>query len=181
MTKRKFAGQAPPSSVRFRAGSDDRDRGNLPLITTLWSHSSVLSDDFRTALIQANAYLKSLAATSRPGSSTPVMTSLSTSPSPTNSELDKVRIDIMNKLVNVLQRNLRVRYELSVSDLVQASVPFLPASMVCRLTNVQVQYHRFRINPRSTVAQWRTGLSATHWSILPPWKSCTVNPWNGSS
>ena len=74
----------------------------------------------------------------------------------------------MNKLVILLQRNLRVRYELSVSDLVQASVPFLPASVVCRLTNVQVQYHPFQINLQSTVARRRTGLSAIHWSILPP-------------
>ena len=51
-----------------------------------------------------------------------------TTPSPTSPELDKTRIDVMNKLVNLLQRNLRVRYELSVSDLVQASVPFLLCS-----------------------------------------------------
>ena len=132
MTKRKFAGQAPLSSVRFRADSDDRDRGNHSLSTTVSPDSTALSDDFRTALNQANAYLKSLATTPRSTSSTPVMPSLSaTSPSP---DLDKARIDIINKLVNLLQRNLRVRYELSISDLVQASVPFLPTFLVCRLT-----------------------------------------------
>ncbi|KAH0832008.1 Rapamycin-insensitive companion of mTOR, N-term-domain-containing protein [Lanmaoa asiatica] len=116
--KRKFAGQAPPSTVRFRADSDDRDR-----------------DDFRTALNQANSYLKSLVTISRPSSSTLTMiSSSSTSTGPTNFELDKARIDVMNKLVSILQRNLRVRYELSMSELVQASVQSLPAFMVCQLT-----------------------------------------------
>jgi rapamycin-insensitive companion of mTOR len=126
-TKRKFAGQAPPSSVRFRADSDDRDR-----------------DDFRTALNQANAYLKSLALTSRSSSSTPAAaSSSSTSPSPTNSELDKARIDIINKLVNLLQRNLRVRYELSVSDLVQAVIPSLSdnSSKHCRAAAYRLIRH----------------------------------------
>lgn len=101
----------------------------------MWHDSTTLSDDFRTALNQANSYLKSLITTSRPSSSTPTMASSSnTSTVPTNSELDKARIDIMNKLVNLLQRNLRVRYELSVSELVQASVPFLPVFMACQLT-----------------------------------------------
>lgn len=34
-SKRKFAGQAPPSTVRFRADSDDRDRGNHFLVLTV--------------------------------------------------------------------------------------------------------------------------------------------------
>ncbi|KAN0087521.1 Rapamycin-insensitive companion of mTOR, N-term domain containing protein [Tylopilus felleus] len=126
-TKRKFAGQAPPSSVRFRADSDDKDR-----------------DDFRTALNQANTYLKSLANTSRPSLSTPAMAS-STSPSPgtTNSELDKSRIDIINKLVNLLQRNLRVCYELSVSDVVQSVIPCLSdkSSNHCRAASYRLIRH----------------------------------------
>lgn len=104
------------------------------MIKTVRLDSTALLDDFRTALNQANAYLKSLANTSRPSLSAPAMTSSSsTSPSPANTELDKARIDIVNKLVTLLQRNLRVRYELSVSDLVQASVPFLLAFLVSRL------------------------------------------------
>lgn len=105
---------------------------------TVFPDSTALSDDFRTALNQANSYLKSLAATSRPSPSTPAMvSSSSTSISPTNSELDKARIDIVNKLVNILQRNLRVRYELSMSELVQASVPFCLPSRRVNSRNVQ--------------------------------------------
>ncbi|KAF8133736.1 Rapamycin-insensitive companion of mTOR, N-term-domain-containing protein [Boletus edulis] len=128
-TKRKFAGQAPPASARFRADSDDRDR-----------------DDFRTALNQANSYLKSLASTSRPTFSAP---SSSTSPSPTNSEMDKARIDIMNKLVNLLQRNLRVRYELNGSDLVQAVIPSLSdkSSKHCRAAAYRLIRHSLHRQP----------------------------------
>ncbi|KAG9308146.1 Rapamycin-insensitive companion of mTOR, N-term-domain-containing protein [Chiua virens] len=80
-TKRRFAGQAPLSTVRFRADSDGRDR-----------------DDFRTALNQATSYLKSFATTSRASSTSPAPSSSSSSPaSLTNSDLDKSRIDIMNK------------------------------------------------------------------------------------
>lgn len=97
---------------------------------TLWHDPTTLSDDFRTALNQANSYLKSLATTSRLSPSTlTIVSSSSISADATNSEVDKARIDIMNKLVNLLQRNLRVRYELNVPELVQASVPFPPVSM----------------------------------------------------
>ncbi|KAG8214549.1 Rapamycin-insensitive companion of mTOR, N-term-domain-containing protein [Butyriboletus roseoflavus] len=125
--KRKFAGQAPPSTVRFRADSDDRDR-----------------DDFRTALNQANSYLKALATTSRASPSTPAMvSSSSTSTVPTHSELDKARIDIANKLVILLQRNLRVRYELSMSELVQAVIPSLSdrSSKHCRAAAYRLIRH----------------------------------------
>lgn len=86
--------------------------------------SDGFADDFRTALNQANSHLISLATLSRPGAAASVIASSSTM-STTSSELDRARIDIMNKLVSLLQRNLRVRYELSVSEVVQASVPFL--------------------------------------------------------
>ncbi|KAG6337319.1 hypothetical protein ID866_1781 [Astraeus odoratus] len=102
ITKRKFAGQAPPTNVRLRADSDDKDK-----------------DDFRTALNQANSYIKSLTSVPRPVTS-PSSPSSTSSGSPASPEQDRTRIDIMNKLVTLLQRNLRVRYEIHVPDLVQA-------------------------------------------------------------
>ncbi|KAG9315833.1 Rapamycin-insensitive companion of mTOR, N-term-domain-containing protein [Chiua virens] len=102
-TKRRFAGQAPLSTVRFRADSDDRDR-----------------DDFRTALNQATSYLKSFATTSRASSA-----------------------NIMNKFVNLLRRNLRVRYELSMTELVQAVISSLSdrASKHCRAAAYRLIRH----------------------------------------
>ncbi|KAF9242546.1 Rapamycin-insensitive companion of mTOR, N-term-domain-containing protein [Melanogaster broomeanus] len=106
-TKRKFAGQAPPTTIRFRANSDDRDR-----------------DDFRTALTQANSWIKSLASLPRSSESTlAAVSSSNNATSPANLDQDRARIDIMNKFVSLLQRNLRVRYEISVSELVQAVIP----------------------------------------------------------
>ena len=74
-------------------------------------------DDFRTALNQASNCIQTLASVSRPGTSPP--TSLITSPA-NGDDLDRVRIDTMAKLIRILQRNLRVRYELNVAELVQS-------------------------------------------------------------
>ncbi|KIJ64502.1 hypothetical protein HYDPIDRAFT_175469 [Hydnomerulius pinastri MD-312] len=127
-TKRKFAGQTPPTNVRFRADSDDRDR-----------------DDFRTALNQASAYIKSLGSLARPSASPPVAVSSSSSDTTasTSSDQDKARIDVMNKFVVLLQRNLRVRYEISIADLVQAVLPSLSdrCSNYCRAAAYRLIRH----------------------------------------
>ncbi|KAL4073251.1 Rapamycin-insensitive companion of mTOR, N-term-domain-containing protein [Scleroderma yunnanense] len=116
-TKRKFAGQGPPTTIRFRADSDDKDK-----------------DDFRTALNQANSYIRSLASVPRQVQSPASPTSTSSSSVHTSSEQDRTRVDIMNKLVALLQRNLRVRYEIVVEELAQAVIPSLAdnCSKYCR-------------------------------------------------
>lgn len=43
----------------------------------------------------------------------------------TDSELDQARADAMNNLMQVLQRNVRVRYELDIDDLLPGSVVHL--------------------------------------------------------
>lgn len=106
--KRKFAGQAPPSTVRLRADSSDKDKA---------------LDDFRTALSQANSYLKSLTLVS--STQSPSSPSSTSSASHSSSEQDRTRVDIMNKLVALFQRNLRVRYEITTAALVQAVIPSL--------------------------------------------------------
>ncbi|KIK95059.1 hypothetical protein PAXRUDRAFT_141598 [Paxillus rubicundulus Ve08.2h10] len=126
-TKRKFAGQAPPTTVRFRADSDDRDR-----------------DDFRTALNQANSYIKSLVSLPRSSASTPASASSSSNVlGSTNSDQDRARIDVMNRLVYLFQRNLRVRYEISVAELVQAVIPSLSdrSSKHCRAAAYRLIRH----------------------------------------
>lgn len=108
--KRKFAGQAPPSTPRPRADSSDKDK-----------------DDFRTVLSQANSHLKSLASMP-PSVSSPSSPSSTSSSSQASSEQDRTRVDIMNKLVSLFQRNLRVRYEITTTALVQAVIPSLADS-----------------------------------------------------
>ncbi|KAG1745997.1 Rapamycin-insensitive companion of mTOR, N-term-domain-containing protein [Suillus paluster] len=128
INRRKFAGQAPPVGVRFRADSDDRDRDR---------------DDFRTALAQANACLKSLNSLSRPVTSPPPASSPSSTSSISAADSDRSKIDIMNRLVCILQRNLRVRYELNLPEVVQAIIPALAdrCSMRCRAAAYRLVRH----------------------------------------
>ncbi|KAH7885334.1 Rapamycin-insensitive companion of mTOR, N-term-domain-containing protein [Phlebopus sp. FC_14] len=128
-SKRKFAGQAPPTSVRSRADSVDTER-----------------DDFRTALNQANSYIKSLSLHARPVTSSPAAGSPSSSSNAaasTSSDHDKARIGIMNKFVALLQRNVRVCYEINISELVQAVIPSLSdkCSKHCRAAAYRLIRH----------------------------------------
>ncbi|EGN98236.1 hypothetical protein SERLA73DRAFT_169260 [Serpula lacrymans var. lacrymans S7.3] len=130
--KRKFAGQSPTVGIRVSVDSDDRhDRER---------------EDFRTALHHAITCIKSLSSLSRPITSPPA----STSPSSSNGiigingqDADRTRIEIMNRLVGILQRNLRVRYELHLSELVQAIIPSLSdrCSMHCRAAAYRLLRH----------------------------------------
>ncbi|KAG1750937.1 Rapamycin-insensitive companion of mTOR, N-term-domain-containing protein [Suillus occidentalis] len=125
VNRRKF-GQAPLVGVRFRADSDDRDR-----------------DDFRTTLAQANACIKSLNSLSRPITSPPPASSPSSTSSISAADNDKSRIDMMNRLVCILQRNLRVRYEINLPEVVQAIIPALSdrCSMRCRAAAYRLARH----------------------------------------
>ena len=90
------------------------------------------SDDFHSAMHQANSAIRALLHLSRQHSyshtngsipSPSTSPSTSTLPNPataTDTELSRARIEAMNKLVGILQRNLRVRYELEVGEVVRA-------------------------------------------------------------
>ena len=90
------------------------------------------ADDFRTAMHQARSAIKALLHLSRqypyshPGSSAPSPSaSPSTSTLPnvltaSEAELNRARIETMARLIGILQRNLRVRYELDVAEVVHA-------------------------------------------------------------
>ncbi|KAI0697900.1 Rapamycin-insensitive companion of mTOR, N-term-domain-containing protein [Cytidiella melzeri] len=87
-------------------------------------------EDFRTALQEAMGYLRTLHKLSGPYPLSPP-----TSPSSSNmssaqndTELNRLRVENMNKLIGVLQRNLRVRYDLNIPDVVQAVIPALADS-----------------------------------------------------
>ena len=98
-----------------------------------WAHQYmyIIADDFRSAMHQANSYIKSLFFLSRQGVSSNSLLSppssavspSSTSPNPPaadETELNRARVDTMNLLIGVLQRNLRVRYELDIAEIVHA-------------------------------------------------------------
>ncbi|KAJ7505263.1 Rapamycin-insensitive companion of mTOR, N-term-domain-containing protein [Mycena galericulata] len=103
-------------------------------------------DDFRTALNNASACIKSLAALARGSVTSPNANSAGSSslPSPVNvADVDRQRIELMTKLVTILQRNLRVRYELNLTDVMQAVIPALAdkASQKCRAAAYRLIRH----------------------------------------
>ncbi|KAI0087847.1 Rapamycin-insensitive companion of mTOR, N-term-domain-containing protein [Irpex rosettiformis] len=105
-TRRKFNG-APLNALKPRDAVDERE-------------------DFRTALQEAMGYLRALHKLAGPNPlSPPTSPSSSNLAVPNESELNKLRVETMNSLIKVLQRNLRVRYDLSVPDVVQAVIPAL--------------------------------------------------------
>ncbi|KAJ7095819.1 Rapamycin-insensitive companion of mTOR, N-term-domain-containing protein [Mycena belliarum] len=126
-TRRKFlAGQTA------RSGRDDGDDNS--------------GEDFRTVLSNASACIKSLAALSRGAVTSPnsnVAGSSSTLPSATVNDPDRQRIEVMTKLVSILQRNLRIRYELNLPDVMQAVIPALAdkSSQKCRAAAYRLIRH----------------------------------------
>ncbi|KAI0346017.1 hypothetical protein BDW22DRAFT_1353679 [Trametopsis cervina] len=84
-------------------------------------------EDFRTALQEAMAHLRALRKLSGPNALSPPTSPSSSdlSTAPNDAELHRLRVETMNHLINVLQRNLRVRYELNIPDVIQAVIPAL--------------------------------------------------------
>jgi hypothetical protein len=79
-------------------------------------------DDFSTALQNATSCLKALVSLSRNVSS-PAPTSPSSSSSSnvnTEEQTAAARIEVMTRLTSILQRNVRVRYEINMGELVQS-------------------------------------------------------------
>lgn len=93
----------------------------------MWLHPSSLigtdmcAEDFRTALQEAMGYLRALRKLSGQNPLSPPTSPSSSNMSsiPNENELNRLRIDNMNHLIGILQRNLRVRYELNLPDVVQ--------------------------------------------------------------
>ncbi|KAH8104684.1 Rapamycin-insensitive companion of mTOR, N-term-domain-containing protein [Cristinia sonorae] len=101
-------------------------------------------DDFRSALQQASTHLKALNSLNRNGSpSTTLPVSSSSTSALTDAELSRARVEAMTQLTGVLQRNLRVRYEVSLADVVQAALPSLAerSTKQCRATAYRLIRH----------------------------------------
>ena len=88
-------------------------------MTTVFSPGA---EDFRSALHQATSYIKALHKLSGASSSSPPHSPSSSSALNIreDGDLDRLRVDAMNHLLGVLKRNLRVRYEMNIPDVVQA-------------------------------------------------------------
>ncbi|KAJ3553483.1 hypothetical protein NM688_g3590 [Phlebia brevispora] len=124
--KRKFNGQPLQTEEKPRDDKDERE-------------------DFRTALHQATSYVKGLHKLTAPSSASPPhspssSTALSIS---VDGDFNRPRIEIMNQLIGVLKRNLRVRYEMNIPDVVQAIIPALAdrASKQSRATAYRLIRH----------------------------------------
>ena len=81
------------------------------------------AEDFRSALHQASSCIKALHkfASSSSSVSPPHSPSSSTALNLSSDvDIDRARTDVMTQLTAVLKRNLRVRYEMNISDVVQA-------------------------------------------------------------
>lgn len=85
-------------------------------------------DDFRTVLQLARGHLRTLISLSKTVTSPPTSPGSSTTPQATSlhdPETTRIRIDAMTKLIGLLQRNLRVQYELDVVQVVHVVIPAL--------------------------------------------------------
>ena len=87
-------------------------------------------DDYKTALSHATSYVRTLAVMPRTfGSRSPPPTGVS-SPLPSaassvltpgfDGDVDKARAELIHSLVSVMQRNIRVRYEMDIMELIKA-------------------------------------------------------------
>jgi rapamycin-insensitive companion of mTOR len=94
-----------------------------PPVLVSSSQINRFKDDFRTILQLARGHLRTLLSLSRTVTSPPASPSSSTTPQATSlhdPETTMTRIDAMTKLIGLVQRNLRVQYELDVVQVVHA-------------------------------------------------------------
>ncbi|TFK61396.1 hypothetical protein BDN72DRAFT_805030 [Pluteus cervinus] len=106
-------------------------------------------EDFRSALQNATNLLKTLISPLPSSAISPSSTS-STSPSTSkvpqglNSlDINRQRIDLMGRVIAILRRHLRVRYELNLSDVMDAVLPALSdtSTKQCRATAYRLIRH----------------------------------------
>ena len=98
-------------------------------------------EDFRNALQTANSCIKDLAESSKTevSQTTPLTSKAPSFQSAATVELNTKRIELMGKLIDVLRRHVRVKYELNFNDIMQAWVrQCLPLTIYQQLTSGSV-------------------------------------------
>ncbi|KAF9452980.1 hypothetical protein P691DRAFT_720833 [Macrolepiota fuliginosa MF-IS2] len=103
------------------------------------------SEDFRTALQRAHKFFVELDLLARPRyhPSAPSTSTPNDVQASEAFETDRHRVEIMNRIVEILQRNLRVRYELKITNVLKSIVPCLAdkCSKACRAAAYRVIRH----------------------------------------
>ncbi|EIN12989.1 hypothetical protein PUNSTDRAFT_97994 [Punctularia strigosozonata HHB-11173 SS5] len=128
----------PAARGKPESGSHQQQGPTQPTQSRPKEENTKEREDFRTALNQTKSWLKVLTTWDRqPQSPTAFAASSSSRQAPVKTEdpqTDGTRISYMNKLTAILQRNLRVRYELDIAEVVRAITPCLAdsASKECR-------------------------------------------------
>ncbi|KAJ3921151.1 Rapamycin-insensitive companion of mTOR, N-term-domain-containing protein [Lentinula edodes] len=142
--REKVVSELKTASIRIKAIMDRKASmsGNWTrevfqyLIIAFAKLISSEGDDFRTALRNAQDCISSL------------ISFKSEPPDPSN--LDKELVKVMTKLVGILQRNLRVRYELTISEIAQSVIFALADKRTkeCRAVAYRVLRHSL-VDPES--------------------------------
>jgi rapamycin-insensitive companion of mTOR len=86
-------------------------------------------DDYKTALSHATSYVRTLATMPRTfgtrsppptGVSSPLLSASSVLTPGFDGDIDRARADLIHSLVSVMQRNIRIRYEMDIVELIKA-------------------------------------------------------------
>src|SRR6266576_1210095 len=122
----RFHVRTESSRMKSKAQNMTTNGGDKGASLASYSKGSALltlpvNDDFRTARHNAFEHLKKLESLGR--QVPPTQTSSSSAAAAQNAlEVDRQLTDALNKVTDILRRNLRVRYELSIPDIVKVSV-----------------------------------------------------------
>ncbi|KAG6816036.1 hypothetical protein H0H87_009102 [Tephrocybe sp. NHM501043] len=111
LTKNKAKQNGGPTSSKRKLQQEGRRQESIDK-----------GEDFRTALNNASNLLSTLASFT-PSHTTG--TASSSGSTPNTAEADRQVIETMSKLIDILQRTLRVRYELKIAEVLHAVLPFL--------------------------------------------------------
>lgn len=113
--------QKRPSRDALRSQPDERSAfpSHLAVIHKLTRIAAAV-DQSKNALQNARTCLKKLAALDAQANGT---ASSSTGSPVSAPDLDRQKIQVMNELVDILRKTLRVRYELNVTEIIERCVP----------------------------------------------------------
>ena len=125
-TKRVFG----PSLATNHNGKakEDGEKGTLDASLNI-SSLTRQTDDYKTALSHATSYVRTLASMPRTfgprsppstGVSSPLTSSSSGLTLGFDGDVDRARADLIHSLVSVLQRNIRIRYDMDIVELIKA-------------------------------------------------------------
>ena len=156
MSRRKARIQSPvagkrrlDASLLNQKGDGGEYRSSTPMHPMALTF---LPDDYRTAKQQAMNLLRTLLSYTR-NTVSPTLASSSAGPAPpaTEADLEKARVETMNRLITVLQRNVRVRFEMNMEELVTGVIPSLSDHASSKARAISYRLLRHSIYDRDSV------------------------------